>query len=364
MNAKGVAVLVGLAVLAGLLAWFAAFRGGGGRAVVAEESDAGARLLPALVERSGEIARIEIEQSGSSVAIAKSGGGWAIESVGGYPADGERVRQLVTTLSELRTEEPKTAKPEYYDRLAVQWPDTAPQDAEAEPGAIRPTLVRLLDGAGGAIAEVVLGETTFDVGKTRQYARALSDAQSWLVSARVDAPTGAMRWLNARFIELPRESIRRVTITQATGESVAVSRDDPSGDFGVENIPEGMAAISEGLANRIGAALAFVNFTDVRRADGETGGEAAVAVFETFEGLTLRLETRPDPEGGWVVARAEGTGAEAYAPRFDGWAFRLPATTVESLTRRPSDLLEEIAPAQGPAPGDEVPELLRAPEDG
>jgi len=374
MNAKTVLLLTLLAGLAALGAWFLAFRpaapggpagGGGGERLVA----------PGIRDAAGTLARIEIEKTGERVELEKADGGWVVASLGGYPADAGRVRRLVTTLSELRVVEEKTARPEFYSRLAVQWPD-AGGDAD-DPGAARPTLVRLLDAEGEPIAEIVLGSTTFVGTDAVQHARPLGDEQSVLVSSRVEAPAGTMRWINARFIELPRDSVERVTITHPDGETVTVSRGSGDADFAVENVPEGMEPISEGQANRVGNALAFVNFTEVRAKDAaERAPEPVTAVYETFEGLTLTLSVEPipsaaegggsGPAGAWVEASASGEGADAYADRFARWSFRLPASAAESLSRHPSDLLRPVETDEaGPAaPDDGVPELLRPPGDG
>lgn len=364
MKAKHLLILFLLAALAGLGAWLIALRPAGEPRPETPVMD---RLVPGLADRGDRTARIEILQGGSRVDLTREGDGWRVASKGGYPADGERVRRLVTTLSELRAVEAKTARPELHDRLGVHWPD----EGERDEGdfSVRPTLVRLADDGGETIAEIVLGDTSFAAGQTRQFARLLDDDRSWLVSALVEAPTDGVRWLSTRFIELERERVERVEITHPHGEVVAVGRTDSEADFAVESVPDGLRPISEGLSNRIGGALAFVNFSDVR-ATGETGDGGGVVrtVVETFDGLLLTLLIDVDDGGGWVRARAEHTDspeeAEALNERFAGFEFRLPASTIESLTRRRSDLLEEVAPEAGPAlPGDDVPELLRPPGD-
>ncbi|MBZ0172803.1 MAG: DUF4340 domain-containing protein, partial [Phycisphaerales bacterium] len=277
MNSKSLLILIVLSGLAGLGAWLFAFQGGPSTPTTTAVT-AGSRLAPTLAERGQAASRIEIVTGEKTVELTRDGDGWRVENKGGYPADADRVRQLVTTLSELRTDEAKTTLPERHALLSVQWPDGGEKGADEY--APRPTLVRISDGAGEPIAAIVLGATSYSGGTTRQYARLLGNDQAWLLSARADVPTDAMRWLNARFVELPRESVRRVTITHPDGESVSLSREDAEGDFVVEDIPENMAPISEGLANRVGSALAFVNFTDVETDPGDPG-DAVTSVYET-----------------------------------------------------------------------------------
>jgi hypothetical protein len=374
MNAKTVLILVLLAGLAALGAWFVAFR----PASTAQQSgsqEADSLLAPAIRGSADSIARIEIEQNDDRLELERRDGGWVVASLGGYPAEADRVRGLVTTLSELRILENKTALPENHARLGVQWPDDG--TGADDPGAARPTLVRLTGADGTAVAEILLGKTEFVGTEAVQFARLLGDDQSYLVSSRIDTPMAGTRWVNARFIELPRESVRRVTITHADGETVTVSRAAAEDDFAVEGVPAGMEPISEGLANRVGNALAFVNFIDVRSADEPPSeqGAAATARFETFEGLVLTLavaaeedaaEGNPFEDGAWVQVTTEGEVSDDTIERLPGWSFRLPASTVDSLTRRQSDLLQDIDTGEaGPAAPDVgVPELLRPPGDG
>ncbi|USN99570.1 MAG: DUF4340 domain-containing protein [Phycisphaeraceae bacterium] len=367
MSAKMLGILTLIAGLAAFGAYLLAFRHPSTTAPASKAAMVeGERFIPALADRGGEAAKIEISSKDETVTLTLDGDAWRVESKGGYPADPAKVRGLVTSLSELRTIEAKTALPERYPLISVQWPDNG------EPGSqefsARPTLVRVMDPKDVVIAEVVLGESSYTGGVTRQYARLLDQSQSWLVSARVDTPTAGMRWLDAKFIQLPRDSVKRVTITHATGETVTLSRPDKDADFAVESIPENMSQVAEGPRNRVGSALAFVNFSDVRKAEGGQT-DPVKAVFETFDGLTVTVLSVPDNDGAWVRASAEGTGADELNAGLAGFEFRLPKSAVESLTRLPSDLLTENAPATPAAPGPEapdtsVPELLRPPAGG
>ena len=47
-------------------------------------------------------------------------GSWAVAEKDGYPADVEKVRQTLISLAEARIVEPKTANPDFYDRLGVE----------------------------------------------------------------------------------------------------------------------------------------------------------------------------------------------------------------------------------------------------
>lgn len=287
---------------------------------------------------------------------------WLLASKADFPAEPDRVRQLITTLSELRTVEPKTAKPELHNRLTVQWPDDAKRDPDDF--SPRPTLVSITDADGEPIAEIVLGDTTYAGGGPRQYARLLDDNQSWLVAASVTLPRGPLGFVNTRFVELPRDSVRSVTVVQSDGASLRLVRDDPEEDFTLAEIPDGMAMTNQALANNTGNALAFVNFTDIEAVpQGEEldwSGMAPIGIagileedqvstyFTTFEGTSVSLIIEPIREnstisGGWVVVGGEGEGSSEIIRNLVGYRFKLPAGTIESLTRKPSELIETPA---------------------
>ncbi len=377
MNAKAFMLLLALAALAAVGAYFLALQPASPRGQNAAAGGAAtdARLAPTLAERAEDIATITISTSSAAddtdpVVLTRDGDQWQLTSKANFPAEPDRVRQLITTLAELRTVEPKTAKPDLHDRLAVQWPD----DAERDPDDFspRPTLVEISDADGEPITEIVLGETTYAGGGPRQYARLLNDNQSWLVSASVTIPRGPLGFVNTRFVELPRDSVQSVTITHADGETLQLTRDDPEADFTVANLPEGATMKNQALANNTGNALAFVNFTNVAEVDVDLdeymhkaagvevpvepsklldeGGFLAFAYFTTFDQqeYAFFIDANDDDTGtgsGWVTTSASGEGTEAFSEKFGHRRVKLNAGTIESLTRKPSELIE--TPATG-----------------
>ena len=382
MNAKAFMLLLGLAALAATGAYFIALQPAATPPAApgsATSSATDARLAPALAERADEIATITISSGDADPVVLTrdpnpegnpNNDRWLLASKVNFPVEPDRVRQLITTLAELRTVEPKTAKPELHERLAVQWPDPQGEAADRDPADFspRPTLVSITDADGEPIAEIILGDTTYAGGGPRHYARLLDDNQSWLVSASVTIPRGPLGFVNTRFVELPRDSVRSVTITHADGETLELTRDDPEADF---RLPDATELTNQPLANNTGNALAFVNFTDIADAkaaldhsrirDIDNGGSImfdmfnrVIATYETFDGLTVSFRIQNESENdsslpSWVWVDASGTGSEEIAQRFGVHAFKLPANTIESLTRLPIEVIE-IVPVEDPGP--------------
>lgn len=342
----------------------------------------GDRILPALSHQADEIHEIQITRDGETVHLIRDDNEWRLASKANFPAEADRVRALMTALSELRILEPKTARPEFFDRLAVQWPDeTADETGDnADAFGPRPTLVTIAgtDASAPPIAQIVLGDTSYTGGEPRQYARILGDDQSWLVNTTITIPRGPLGFVNTRFVELPRDSVQSVTITHPTGEILELTRDDPAGDFVVADLPEGSVMTNQALANNTGNALAFVNFTDIEELTDEndririplnaTPGAFLVenqvsASFLTFDDQYYYLvidEIRENSNiiAGWVRTHAQGEGTDDVFEKFGDRRVKLPAGTIEALTRKPSELImtqatDEVGPS--PAPNEPQP---------
>lgn len=396
MNAKAFMLLLALAALAATGAYFLAFQPAAtaprSKNTAAGGAATDARLAPILTERADDIARVTITTASASgdadaVDLTRDGDEWRLASKANFPAEPDRVRQLITTLSELRTAEPKTANPDLHNRLAVQWPDSTERDPDDF--SPRPTLVSITDADGEPITEIVLGDTTYAGGGPRQYARLLNDNQSWLLSASVTIPRGPLGFANTRFVELPRDSVQSVTITHVGGETLELTRDDPEADFNVANLPEGATMKNQALANNTGNSLAFVNFTDVAELEVDPGkymnewnqapaegpgvlieelGALAFAYFTTFDNqeYAFFIDANDDDKetgSGWVTANASGEGTENFLEKFGHRRVKLNAGTIESLTRKPSELIETPAIDDTDPSPDDTPGLP-PPTDG
>ena len=83
----------------------------------------GGLLLPDLGGDLDRITEVSVIGAGSQpVATLTRGedGGWSVAEKDSYPADVEKVRQTLIGLAEARIVEPKTANPDFYDRLGVE----------------------------------------------------------------------------------------------------------------------------------------------------------------------------------------------------------------------------------------------------
>ena len=341
----------------------------------------GGLLLPDLGEDLDQISQVSVVGAGSeSVATLVRGddGSWTVAEKDGYPADVDKVRQTLIGLAEARIVEPKTANPDFYDRLGVE----AVEDEAAGGVAV------ILAGADTPV-NVIVGNTE---GTSQVYIRGADQAQSFLVDRNPDVGNETSDWLATEILAVSVTRMARVTVTHPDGEVVTVSKaDSEQSNFDLDEIPPGRELQYASVANVMGNVLSNLNLQDVEPRT-ETEEPVTVTEFVTFDGLTViaesveredepwvafraeyrppaeELDTEDDPVQGADVANAagevegeveadtEGTdvaaveadgtdvAAEALAldQRLSPWRYRIASYQFDQMTRRLDDLLRDL----------------------
>ena len=91
--------------------------------------------FPALHAAPDAVARVEVRSAGQSFSLARSADGqWRLPEKHDYPVAGDKLRELVVTLTDMRLVEAKTRQPARYSWLEVE--DIEAEDAQS-------TLLRL-----------------------------------------------------------------------------------------------------------------------------------------------------------------------------------------------------------------------------
>ena len=331
----------------------------------------GGLLLPGLGEDLDRISQVSVVGAGSdpvATLVRSEDGSWSVADKDGYPADAEKVRQTLISLAEARIVEPKTANPDFYDRLGVE-------DVEDEAAG---GLAVTLTGADTPV-NVIVGDTE---GTSQVYIREADQAQSFLVDRNPDAGSETTDWLAPEILAIPGSRMARVTVIHPDGETVSVSKaDSDQSNFDVEGIPPGRELQYASVANVMGNVLSNLNLQDVEPRT-ETDEPVTVTEFVTFDGLAitaesveredepwvaLRVEYRPpaeepetedDPVQEADVANAAGevedeveadvegtdvaTEALALDQRLSPWRYRIASYQFDQMTRRLDDLLRDL----------------------
>lgn len=303
----------------------------------------GERAFPALAAKLGDVASVAVTRNGLTLTMIRDGDSWLILEKGKYPANAEKIRQLVLPLADLTLVEPKTQKPDLYPRLEVE-----------EPGKGKSALVAVKDKAGGTVTEAIVGKRRYDrlgAGNDGVYMRRPGDSQAWLARGSLDPSGEPSSWLDRRILDISEKQIAKVALTQPDGAKLVISRSSPAEKFTVEDAPADAKFKSETTTSGPATALETLDLDDVK-----PHGELAVpekevtnASFTTFDGLAVEIRMFEYDKANWVAISATGSGAaEAEAKKIDEkvlpWTYAIPGYKANLLKTKLPDLLE---PAKG-----------------
>jgi Domain of unknown function (DUF4340) len=303
----------------------------------------GERALPGLAAKLADVASVTVVRNGSTVTLIRDGDSWLVAENGNYPANAAKISQVVLAMADLTLVEPKTQKPDLYPRLEVE-----------EPAKGKSSLVTVKDKSGATLAELIVGKRRYDrlgTGNDGVYLRKSGDAQVWLARGSLD-PSGEMSsWLERRILDIPESRIAKVTLTQADGTKLVISRPAADAKFAVEDAPADAKFKSETTIAGPAMALESLDLDDVKPATElpVPDKDVVTAAFTTFDGLTVDVRLIDRDKTNWVAISASGSGtAEPEAKKIDEkvsrWTYAIPAYKASQIMTKLADLLE---PAKG-----------------
>lgn len=329
------------------------------------------RLFPRLDDAVNDVAAVRLASDDAEVRFARVDGEWVSPTLDGYPAQFERVKEVILQVAELEPIEAKTDRPELHGRIGVLAPTG---DADAAEGA--GTLVELSDGSGEVLASVIAGSVASLGAEQATFVRRTDEPRAWLAAGRVAPRLDPMQWVDRDVVRLPREQVQRVDIVPAAGPSVLLYRAlRTDREFELLNVPEGRSARGISATRPITTAMGFLRAEGVRRAGDAVPDDAITTTFTTFDGLSVEAVTwveSGEEEVVWAafaarapeaseqadVGPAEGAEPMTAAGRarelnekLGGWWFRLPSFNAEAIRSSMDDMLEPAG-----APGDDVPD--------
>lgn len=314
------------------------------------------RFIPGLEDQVNEISWLRLTAAGDRTVatLERKGDLWTVKEASGYRADWDAVRELLSGLAQAVLVEPKTANPEYYDRLGVE-------DVNLESAG--GTMVSFAPETG--LFPVIVGNSAR--GRTGHYVRLADSESSALIDTVMNVPVERSAWLETSIVDISDAEVVEVEITHPDGEVVKIvkaSADDEN--FQLQNIPEGREAKSDWSANALGNVLAGLELDEVTAREELDWDGAGRLYLLTADGLVIEaaMLERAGPEEGsdsefWIQLEAQlyttgvGTGtegdtteadtrdrADAINDRVRGWAYRIPQYKYNAMNRRMEDLLK------------------------
>ncbi|MEJ0087636.1 MAG: DUF4340 domain-containing protein [Pseudomonadota bacterium] len=322
MKQKNLLVLGAAAVvLLGAGVWLSAHRAQQGNL-------GGGAVFPDLKAALGEVGEVRLSKGdGSRTTLRKGAGGWTVVERN-YPADGNRVRELVMNLVAMKVIERKTSDPANYAKLGVEKPDS-------------PT-------ASSTLLEVVAGKKTWSliVGKGAEgraiYVRKPDDAASALAEPAVTADPDQKRWLDRAIIDLPGADVHDISVKPAAGPAYLLTRARRGdADLALSPIPKGRTAASAMSIDGQAEALVALNFDDVRVLPAAPPAATDRATYRTFDGQVFEFSGHRDPQKAYVSVSASHDAALAAE-----FAAPAPAAVPAADSAKPA---EPAKPAAQPA---------------
>jgi len=245
-----------------------------------EKDNSGKPYLPLLQKDINAVSMFEMTQRGETITIAHDGDMWQVNERSGYPADFVKLRQALIALSDLKTIEAKTKKPEHYERLGVQDPDVNNNSK----------LVTIKDADGNVLASLIIGNSKHGgAGKPELYVRKSDDEQTWLVEGRIILPNRPVDWLDTSIVDINQASIKQVTIIQPDKKRLTILKEKQDDkEFKVKELGKDKTP-KPGMVNNIASALGGLKLEDVvsNEGFGFDDKNTVTARYETFDGLIV-----------------------------------------------------------------------------
>ena len=329
-------------------------------------ANSGEKFLPDFLDRMGEVTEIANTHGGETVTLALADGRWTVVEHFGYPAENSEVRELLVGAAELVRVEPKTDRPEQYEKLELE--DPAHEDAKSI-GYV------LQDDAGRTIVDLVVGKRRFVQAAAREdeyFVREVGRPRAWLVAGKIPRNRRAIDWLRREVTKLDQVRVRRSAVLHPDGTVVRASKSSTSDtEFTLAGVPEGHEIDKTFVVHSIGTALATLTLQDVAPLDEvDFTGDQLEVVMETFDGLRLNMRTgsigertlirleaefdpalaQPNPEAPLLDEAAARAEVEALTARWEGWAYEIAKYTLENLRKKVDEIVKPIESDSDPLP--------------
>ncbi|MDB5413747.1 MAG: hypothetical protein JWR10_2082 [Rubritepida sp.] len=293
----------------------------------------GSLAFPGLAPRLAQAAKIELIRPNQATTLVRNGDAWTIAEAHNYPARPERVREMLTGLTELRLMEERTSNPAQLAALGVE-------DPRAEGSTA--SLLRVLDAQGAVIAEMILGRRRVRTqGNVPEniYVRRPNEPRAWLAEGRIVADADPQLWIDRDIASLAPARLLRAEIARV-GETPLVLARAGEVDAPLEIAAPANAPTPDRVAmDEVGRAFDLLSFIEVRPAADAPGEALGESHFHYTDDVNITLWPQQDGQVLWVKLRAEGgPEAQALQARWDGWAFQLGIWKEKAMIPKLEDL--------------------------
>jgi hypothetical protein len=299
----------------------------------------GTLVFPGMAARLPQAARIEITTKGETLHISRTGDTWGLADRDGFRLQGDKLRELLTGLTELRITEPRTSDAAQYAKLGVDDPQAKETTA---------TLLRLLDGSGSPLASLIIGHrrvrTAGNVPETL-YIRRPGETQSWLAEGRLPVDADPQLWFDRDIANIGKDKIAGVTVHRSETDLVFGLADGKPALLSPAEHPK----LDDYKVEDVFRGLETLTLTDVKKAASIPGEKLGTAEIRLADGAEVTVTVHRDGKDVWAIFTAKGDSVKDMAQRAAGWAFQLGSWKEQSFVPTMDDLkASEPEPAAKP----------------
>jgi len=246
-----------------------------------------------------DIASVVVQAAGESVALARKGDQWVVRDRFDYPADFNKMADLVRKFKDLKIGRSFEATDATRKRLSLKAPDD-PEASQAE----KAKSLRFESDQGDPIARILLGQTR-KTGQDRaypngQYLMVGEEPRVYLVDQHFALlQTSPRDWLMKELLKVPAAEVQKIICTGKDGKMpiFTLQRKTPGQDLALSDPPKDRR-VDGSAVNKLAGALSSLSLEDVEQAvpaedDAKTSSRLA---YHLFNGTVYHVRTARDPE--------------------------------------------------------------------
>lgn len=336
-----------------------------------DDSESFTLLFPGLYEELSDVDTLEFTSEQGEFTLKRDGEDWLVTDHYNYPADYDLVKRMLVDLTDAKILEDKTDDPEQHHVLGLQ--DSDKEGSES--------VEVVLKNGDDTIAGLIRGDARNldgqQTGPQQFYARRSGENESWLVEGYLQFSPLMLNWIDGEIVNVARERIARVDITQPDGATATLVNLGEKDQFGTPESGPETTFKYEQLGYDIAGSLNQMRLEDViPREDLERQGQVVEAEFLTYDGL--KITTRTSFEDGEyfttlaakyddvatddvpsAIAETDALKSEdavrdevsALNEQFEQWAYRLSGFVGTNLMREKADIVttpEQTIPMPAP----------------
>jgi hypothetical protein len=340
MQTKGALTLAAVAVVAAVVAVGTTIAGNSHSA----DPQVGKLVLPNVAPHLADVGKVVLKHEGGTITLVKRGNNlWTVAEKSDYPANAQKMRDMLLALAQLSYVEPKTSRPDLYARLNLDDP-AQPKSQSIE--------VDLYDASGGALGSLVTGRRRVDElggGNDGIYVRLPGNPQTWLARGNLDIDSDIVQWLDRRIVDVDDKRVKQAVLVGPDGATLTISRDKPEDKFALKELPADRKLKSDTVLVEPATVLQAFDLSDVKAAKDFTfpTDGVAKATYTTFDGLTIAVETAKVGDVDWMRLSATSDGSEqakieadTLNQRWSPWVYGVAPFKAAAVRTKLDDVLE------------------------